>query len=188
MKNEEELIEEVLDGNFDSFAALLHPYRQLILNIGYRMTGNYEEAKEISQEVLLKIFRHLKSFKKCHCFKNWIYKTTINCGRDFLKKRSKHLKAVKSQETFPSGRETSEPEDRYLSLEIRENIKRCLQVLTPHEKAIFLLRDEQGLSIKETARIVGCSSLSVRAHLCRARRKIRDQFLKIYSLHQEAKG
>ena len=141
MKNEEELIEEVLEGRLDSFGALLHPYRQLILNIGYRMTGNYEEAREISQEVLIKIFRHLKSFKKGRSFKNWIYKTTVNCGRDYLKKRTKHLKSVKSQETFPSGREVSEPEDRYLSLEIRENIKRCLQVLTPHEKAIFLLRD-----------------------------------------------
>ena len=81
--------------------------------------------------------------------------------------------------------ETSDIESYVINDEIKEKISVCLSVLTPKEKAIFLLRDNEGFSIKETAEILKSSSVSVRTHLSRARQKIRREFEKIYSAGQK---
>ncbi|MGD2295652.1 MAG: RNA polymerase sigma factor [Candidatus Aminicenantes bacterium] len=175
MKKEEELIEEVLRGNHDSFEPLLTPYRQGMLNIAYRMSGNREEAKEICQEAVIKIFKYLRSYKRGRIFKNWIYKTVMNCSYDHLKKRRRFDRVIEEQKSRVDTRAFN-PEKRFLNLELREKIRRCLRVLSPKEKAVFLLRDGEGLSVKETSRVLGSSSVSIRTHLSRARQKLRVEF------------
>lgn len=187
MKSEEELIEDVLTGDYDSFDLLLRPYRQGILNMAYRMTGNLEEAKEICQEAFIKVFKYLKTFRRGYSFKNWLYKTAANLTYDFLKSRIRQEQIVKEQKNLILY-EVSNPEKRFLNTEIREKIQTCLKVLTPKEKAVFLLRDQEGFSIKETSKILNSSSVSVRTHLSRARMKIRMEFEKIYPVRaQEVK-
>lgn len=184
MTNEERLVGQVLRGDQSSFELLLRPYRQGLLTMAYRMTGNYEEAREICQEALIKIYRYLHRFKKGHNFKNWVYTITLNSAYDHLRNRRKNEDLIEKQKNVipDSG---SDPEKRLLEKEVKKKIKTCLQNLSPKEKAIFQLRDGEGFSIEETAEILGCSSLSVRTHLCRARQKIRARFEKIYFQKRE---
>jgi len=175
MKNEDELVEAVLEGDHRAFEVLLQPYRQGLLNMAYRMTGNLEEAKEICQEVLIRVFRHLGTFTRGKSFKSWLYRITVNSTYDFLREKKKYHQMIKHQRNS-TNKPFLDPEGQYLTMEIKQKLKSVLQALTPKEKIIFLLRDEDGLSIKETSTILGCSSFSVRTHLSRARRKIRDQF------------
>lgn len=179
MKNEYELVVEVLEGNHGSFELLLQPYRKGILNMAYRMTGNVEEAKEVCQEVLIKIYRHLDKFKKGKSLKSWIFSITMNATYDFLRKKKKYKDLVEKQKSLPVGTGL-DPEKKLVNKEIKEKIDTCLWTLSPKEKSVFLLRDGEGFSVKETSKILGCSSLSVRTHLSRARQKIRTQFEKIY--------
>lgn len=184
MTNEERLVDEVLRGNHSSFELLLRPYRQGLLTMTYRMTGNYEEAREICQEALIKIYRYLHRFKKEHKFKSWIYTITLTSAYDHLRKRRKYEDIVEKQKNvIPDS--SFDPEKRLLEKEIKKKIETCLQDLSPKEKAIFQLRDGEGFSIEETAEILGCSSWSVRTHLCRARQKIRSRFEKIYFQKRE---
>lgn len=182
MKNEYELVVEVLEGNHASFELLLQPYRQGILNMAYRMTGNFEEAKEVCQEVLFKIYRHIDKFKKGKSLKNWIYTITMNSTYDFLRRKKKYEALVEGQKNIPL-KTAFDPEKRLMNREIRDKIDSCLETLSPKEKSVFLLRDGEGFSVKETSKILGCSSLSVRTHLSRARQKIRARFEKIYPVH-----
>jgi RNA polymerase sigma-70 factor (ECF subfamily) len=183
MKNEDELVEAVLKGDHSSFELLLRPYRRGLLNMAYRMTGNPEEAKEVCQEALIRIFRYLNKFKKGRSFKNWIYKIVVNTSYDFLRGKGRYAEIVESQKRGIVS-SAPDPEKRLLNKEIKDKIKACLQRLSPKEKAVFLLRDEEGFSVDETSKILKCSSLSVRTHLSRARQKIREQFEKIYSLDE----
>ena len=96
MKNEDELVMAVLQGDHGSFELLLRPYRRGLLNMAYRMTGNTEEAKEVCQEALIRIFRYLNKFKKGRNFKNWIYKIVVNTGYDFLRRKKKYEEIVKN--------------------------------------------------------------------------------------------
>ena len=182
MTNEEKWIADVLGGNHDSFEPLLRPYRKGMLNVAYRMTGNFEEAKEVCQEAVIKVYKYLRAFKQGRSFKNWVYKTVVNCSYDFLKKRSRHDLIFEEQKHHMNF-ETYNPEKKFLDLEIKEKIQNCLRILSPKEKAIFLLRDGEGMSIKETSEILGSSSVSIRTHLSRARQKIRKEFERQY-LHR----
>ncbi len=179
MKNEDELVEEALRGDEDSFGLLLQPYRRGILNMCYRMTGNLEEAKEITQEASVKIFRYLSKFEKGKSFKRWAYRITLNSAYDHLRKRKKHEDVIESQKSTAS-KESPGPEENLVQKEMKARIEACLLGLSPKEKAVFLLRDGEGFSIKEASKILGFSSASVRTHLCRARQKIRSKFEKVY--------
>ncbi|MCJ7579462.1 MAG: RNA polymerase sigma factor [Candidatus Aminicenantes bacterium] len=177
MKKQEELITEVLEGQNDSFEPLLRPYRQGMLNMAYRLTGNIEEAKEICQEAAIKIFKYLGSFKREKSFKNWLYKTVVNCSYDNLKKKSRYNDLIADQKKSFFD-DSYNPEKNYSNTEIGEKIQKCLRVLSPKEKAVFLLRDAEGFSINEASQILGSSSNSIRTHLSRARQKLRDEFLR----------
>jgi len=181
MKDEQRLIEDVLMGKHESFEPLLRPYRQGMLNMAYRMTGNLEEAKEVCQEAVFKVFRYLKTFKKGKSFKSWLYRVVMNSAYDRLRQEARHSNTAGASDTsFPD--ETHNPEKRYLELEIKEKIRASFRLLTPKEKSVFLLRDGEGMSIRETSEVLGCSSLSVRTHLSRARAKIRMEFARVYRL------
>jgi RNA polymerase sigma-70 factor (ECF subfamily) len=178
MRSEDELVEEVLSGNHRSFELLLQPYRQGLLNMAYRLTGDLEEAKEVCQEALIKVYRYLGRFEKGRSFKSWVYKITVNSAYDSLRKKKKYENLLENQRKMEL-RACYDPEKQLLNREIRTKIETCLQGLSPKEKAAFLLRDGEGFSIQETSQILKCSSLSVRTHLSRARKKIREQFEKI---------
>jgi len=178
MKSEDELVDEVLKGNHRSFELLLQPYRQGLLNMAYRMTGNLEEAKEVCQEALIKVYRYLDKFKKGRSLKSWIYKITVNSAYDSLRNKKRFEDLVESQKKA-AVRAGQDPEKQLLNTEIKAKIEACLQDLSPKEKATFLLRDGEGFSIEEASEILKCSSMSVRTHLSRARKKIREQFEKI---------
>lgn len=178
MEDEQALVEDVLRGDSDSLEPLLRPYRQGMLTMAYRMAGNMEAAKEICQEAVIKVFSYLESYKKEKSFKSWLYRIVMNAAHDYMRREAKHQLVFEAHEDR-MGDVTQNPEQKYLLKEIRDNVRRCLAHLTPKERAVFLLRDAQGLSIKETAEALGLSSLSIRTHLSRARTKIRSQFEKI---------
>ena len=177
MKNEDDLVGEVLEGDQSSFELLLRPHRQGLLNMAYRMTGNFEEAKEICQEALIKIYKYFHRFERERNFKSWIYKITMNSAYDFLRKKKKAGDIIESQKRHTLS-VSPDPEQQFLNKEIGSKIESCLRNLSPKEKAVFLLRDGDGFSVEETSKILKCSSLSVRTHLSRARKKIRSQFEK----------
>lgn len=179
MKDEAELVRRVLSGDDAAFELLLRPYRKGMLSIAYQIMGNSEEAQEICQDAMIKVYRHLDKYKVNKSFKNWLYKIVANTTYDLLRKKKRHSELVELSKNVSLYSEYS-PEKRFLDQEIREKIEKCLGNLTTREKTVFLLRDTEGFSIKETAGILGSSSQSVRTHLSRARSKIRQQFDLIY--------
>jgi len=177
MKDEDTLVEEILQGKHSSFELLLQPYRQGFLNMAYRITGDSEEAKEVCQEALLKIFKYLKSFKKGRSFKTWSYKVLVNTSYDYLRNKKKFSRVIESQKAA-SVYVVPEIEQKIWINQMKEKIQNMLDILSPKEKAVFLLRDSEGLSVKEASLVLGCSQISVRTHLSRARQKIKAHFEK----------
>lgn len=187
MKDEDKLVEEVLQGKNSSFELLLQPYRQGFLNMAYRITGDYEEAKEVCQEALLKIYKYLKSFKKGGSFKTWSYKVVMNTSYDYLREKKKFKRVIESQKGAPVY-EVSQVEKKIWTSQMREKIQNMLDILSPKEKAVFLLRDSEGLSVKEASLVLGCSQISVRTHLSRARQKLKAHFeKKLWAQKREGK-
>ena len=175
MRDEAELVDRTLRGDESAFEILLHPYRKGILNMAYQITLNAEDAKDISQEAVVRAYKYLKKFQKTKSFKNWIYKITANAAYDFLRKQRIGQNLIDEKERIGLESKCS-PEEYYQNRETKDKIVFCLRYLTPKERAVYMLRDVKEFSIKETSQTLNISSQSVRTHLSRARRKIRSQF------------
>jgi RNA polymerase sigma-70 factor (ECF subfamily) len=167
---ESRLVELVLSGQTEAFEPLVTPYRKLLLALAYRLSRNGEEAKEISQETLLRAFRYLRSFDRKRSFKNWLLQIEMNVWRASLKKSEDETTLRELASSPPQ----EDPESGQAGEEVRRQLFSCLDGLSPREKEVFLLRDIEEMSIKETAGILQTSAISVRVHLSRAREKIRE--------------
>ncbi len=170
-------MEMVLAGNPGAFETLVRPYRQSLLGLAFRLTGNEEDAKEAAQEALLRAFRYLRGFDRNRSFRNWLLRILVNASR---KHAAKKTPAVGLDEKAAIADPGAGPADRYQHKELRSRLIDCLTVLGAREREVFLLRDLEDRDIKETARILGCSSVSVRVHLSAARRKIKDEMMARY--------
>lgn len=175
-ERENRLIEDVLRGNSQAFEPLVTPYRKLLLNLAYRLSRNWEDAREISQETLFRAFRYLRSFDAERSFKTWLLRIMVNVWR-----RSASRQLPSEAVPFEAGTPPSDnPLESRLRSETRSQIMACIDALSPREKEVFLLRDIEELNVRETARALGISSLSVRVRLSSARKKIRAKIEKDY--------
>jgi len=181
-EKEKELVRMVLTGDNSAFEQLVLPYRRQILHMLYRLTGSKEEAMDIAQESLLKCFKYLHRFNPDRNFRNWLFQIAVNLARDFKEKRQRER--LELQELYSS----VNPEGKYLNhqgpqaaaslspenkVALKIDINKCLDLLSLKERKVFILRDLEGMSIRETARVLGCSNISVRVNLSSARKKIR---------------
>ena len=164
------MVELVLGGRTEAFEPLVTPYRRLLLTLAYRLSRNAEEAKEISQETLLRAFRYLGSFDRKRSFKNWLLQIEMNVWR------THGVKSVDdgTLRELAARNAPGDAEERLAGTEVRERLLSCLDGLTSREREVFLLRDIEGRSVKETAEVLQTSSVSVRVHLSRGRIKIRN--------------
>jgi RNA polymerase sigma-70 factor (ECF subfamily) len=174
-ETEQELITMVLSGRAEAFEPLVTPYRGPILALAYRLTRDREDAREVAQEAFLKAFRSLHRFDLARSFRNWLFQIAANEARDRLRKTKRERAAFETaarEGTAAAG--APAPEAGHDRRETRSGIMRALDALGPREREVFVLRDLQELDIRETARALGCSSVSVRVNLSSARRKIRE--------------
>jgi RNA polymerase sigma-70 factor (ECF subfamily) len=138
---------------------------------------NEEDAKEAAQEALMRAFRYLAGFDRSQSFRNWLLRILVNASR---KLAAKNIPAFGLDEKAAIADPDAGPADRYQRKELSSRLIDCLTVLGAREREVFLLRDLEERDIKETARILGCSSVSVRVHLSAARKKIKDEMIARY--------
>jgi RNA polymerase sigma-70 factor, ECF subfamily len=125
--------------------------------------------------------RYLRKYDPERSFRNWLLGILVNEARKIRAARrlgtAEPLQSPKSGD--PASNEVS-PDERFARNEIRTQLMECLDVLSPLEKEVFLLRDVEEIPVRQTAGILGTSSVSVRVHLSRARRKMREAILMRY--------
>ncbi len=175
MTDEKSLVARTLSGDTEAFSMLLGPLRQSMMNLAYRMTGNLESAEEICQEALIKVFKYLPKYQIGRSLRNWVLKITVNTAYDFLRLNKREEILIDAQKNL-GVLSADSPEKNLLDGELGRQLRACLLVLTPKERMVFLLRDGEGFSVKETASLMRSSSMAVRTHLSRARSKLREHF------------
>lgn len=171
-ESEKELVTMVLSGRTEAFEPLVLPYRQSLIALAYRITRNREEAREAAQEALFRAFKYLDRYDASRSFRNWIFRIAANEACTRARKMRRERDILHGLETEPPS--SGNPEAGRRSHEFRSDLTACLELLSPREREVFILRDIEDLNVRETARALRSSSVSVRVHLSRARRKIRD--------------
>ena len=177
-EQEKQLVESVLEGEADAFEPLVLPYRQALLTLALRLSRNIEDAREISQEALMRAFKYLRTFDTEKSFKNWLFGILMNAAHQHGRKARPAGAGVRislSPEDERQLRATDNPERNHRQGEFKSMLMDCLDGLSRREREVFLLRDIEERSIRETAEILRSSSVSVRVHLSAARRKIKER-------------
>jgi len=179
------LIEKAKDGDEAAFEEIMVRYQRRVINTAWRMLGNKEDARDAAQDVFLRVFKYLKSFRSSEDFDGWLYRIIVNACRDIARKRPPL--ATASCETQPGRYDlegvagASDVEESAIHSQQRNIIAEALATLSRKEREALVLRDLEGFSTEEVARVLGSSQTTVRSQISSARRKIkafRDRLLK----------
>jgi len=160
----------------------MEQYGRQTYSYAYRLTGNEPDARDLTQEAFIRVFRAWESFHEGTSFLSWIYRIVTNLYRDELRRR----KGVFTQ-PLP---EDNQPQDQPLDdaahdpiatmheQQLSPAMERALKSLSPDQRAVVVLADVQEHSYQDVADIIGCSIGTVRSRLHRARAQLRKAVLK----------
>lgn len=176
---DEELIGLVKE-NKESFKQIVEKYQNRIFNLVRIIVRNNEDAKEITQEVFVKAYLNLNTFKFKSSFYTWLSKIAYNMAIDFtrlLRKRVEHIDLAIVD--VPAG---NNPEKEYYSVELRKILNLSFSKLSEEHRAIVHLKEVENLSYEEIAKVAGTSVGTVMSRLFYARRKLQEDLEKEYKL------
>ena len=172
-------IQQVLDGDVNAFEPIVKEYEKNVYNLALKMTGNPEDAADISQEAFIKAYHSLNSFRGDSKFSVWLYRIVSNVCLDFLRSKNRRPTVSLSVEDddgedtqLDVADESQSPElllDRKLT---RDSVRRGLDSLPPDYRQILLLREIQGLSYDEIAQALSLEVGTVKSRIFRARKRL----------------
>jgi RNA polymerase sigma-70 factor, ECF subfamily len=153
-------------------------YGKATYNFAYRLTRNEADARDLTQEAFIRVYRAWRSFKPGTSFLSWIYRIVTNLHRDELRRqRGRYLVEIPdaNEPRALSGNRplAEEPIDQYVESYLSEPVSKALEALSPEQRQIVVLADIEECSYQEIAGIVGCSIGTVRSRLHRARGQLR---------------
>ncbi|MBW1821781.1 MAG: sigma-70 family RNA polymerase sigma factor [Deltaproteobacteria bacterium] len=160
IKHENEIIQNVLDGDQEKFAVLVDKYQGPIYNLVYRLTGSRHDAEDLAQETFLKAYKSLNNFQLKKKFFSWLYAIAINLTRNHLKKK-KPLLVENVEDLKPDNRasDKNNPEINLIKHEQAQALAKSIQKLPIAFREAVILRYYFYLPFEEIARIL-CISLS----------------------------
>jgi RNA polymerase sigma-70 factor (ECF subfamily) len=186
-RTDTELVKGIALRDESAFEEIVVRYGSKVLNLALRITRNQEDAEEILQDVFITVFTKVNSFEHKSQFSSWLYRVTMNSS--FMKIRSRNRRrAVYLEEIEQStkqnwvGNRTEMFDIDFMSSrhELREAIETAIKELPEDYRAIFILRDIDGLSNEAVGKVLHLSVPAVKSRLHRSRLLMRQQLKKHY--------
>lgn len=178
---DEALVEKVKAGSNEAYTELVKRYMKKAYSIAYQFVGNSEDAKDLSQDVFVKIYQSISSFKQGHKFFSWFYRILMNHCINF--KRKKSISAFNTEEfrgyTNPSCIVKSEINEKINHGELKEAVYKAISKLPLKQKKVVLLCEIEGFTQQEVSEILKISEGTVRSRLFYARKRLK-KYLKDY--------
>jgi RNA polymerase sigma-70 factor (ECF subfamily) len=179
----EDLMARIAKGDEDAFEILVNRHQTSILNLVYRFIGDRTQAKDLAQEVFIRVWKSVNTYKPEAKFTTWLYRIAINLCLNELKsgRRKKWFSFNQSGEdgehTFEETLAASTPsaEDILLEKERSRQISDALQSLPDNQRMALVLKRYDNLSYQEIAKIIGCSVSAVESLLVRAKRTLQEK-------------
>lgn len=184
--DENQLILKAQKGDMQAFEKLIYRYDKHVLAIAASYRNSKEDAKDIYQEVFLRVYKGLKNFEGKSEFSTWLFRIATNVCLTFSSKRKKHAYASIDQ-TFPADEDGNQQslsdkiadetstDQQLMDKEISLHVRQAMQSLSPQQKMVFTLKHLHDLKIKEIAEMMKCSEGTVKKYLFTATQKMREK-------------
>jgi RNA polymerase sigma-70 factor, ECF subfamily len=186
-----ELVQRCLRGDRAAFDLLVEKYYKKIYNLSYRFVGDSEEANDLAQEIFTAAYQNLKKFRGDAKFSTWLFQIATNRGKNrfkYLKRRGYF--ANKSQSDGDEEKEglqravpdfSTNPEELLAGKQIQKIVQDAINDLDPDHKEIVILRDIEGFSYDEIARMLNLPEGTTKSRLHRARMVVKEKLKKVLS-------
>jgi len=170
------LIDRFLAGDVKAFNVLVEKYKRKIYLTAYRLLGNHEDAIDITQEVIIKMYNDLKNFRRESSIYTWLYRITTNLSLNELKRRKiRNFFDFDEVEEWLFKDEKQSPELSYRENELSNKIQEAINKLPEKQRIVFTLRYYDGLSYEEISEILGTSVGALKAKYFHAINKLQKE-------------
>jgi len=184
LDEEKKVIKRVLDGDRNAFEELVMANQKNVYNLALKMTGNEEDALDVSQDAFFKAYQQLGGFRGDSRFSVWLYRLTYNLCIDFLRKKPRAKVIPITYEDDDGDDRNLEipdvrnlPEDKVLRGEVRKTIATSITELAPRYREILVMREIVDMSYDDMAKTLNVNVGTVKSRLARARMKLADILL-----------
>jgi RNA polymerase sigma-70 factor (ECF subfamily) len=181
--DEHALIRAAQRGEPDAFEHLVRTYDQQVLRMAFNLLHSQEDARDVYQEVFLRVYRNLSKFRFDCSFSTWLYRIVANLCLDQIRKRKVRREEAQSFDTeggevdrcqfVPEQRADVDPQRQLLSAEVKSRIQDVLEQLTPRERLVFEMRHFQGMRLRAIGESLGVTEEAAKNCLFRATQKMR---------------
>lgn len=174
-----ELAQRHSRGDVRAFDEVYSRYAVMVFNLALRLAGDPDEAADLTQEIFLRVYRHLDSFSGRSALKTWVFRVALNHCRERLSRFRPLTQPIGDADGGDTGGEASiadprrGPEELAVAADLGRQVAGALARLTPPFREAVVLRDLQGLSYEEIAAVLGVRVGTVRSRIARGREQLR---------------
>lgn len=175
--SDESLAKALQKGDEGAFGVIVDRFQGRVYSVAYRYTGNHEDALDVAQDALFRVYQNIRSWKPTGAFGGWVMRVASNTAIDYIRKVQRSRKVIVTVEDSVLEQQvgTHSPESDVRMKEIHARVRESLSVLSPSQSQVFVLRHYEEMSLQEIADALDCSVGSVKVHLFRAMRKLRTE-------------
>lgn len=172
------------DGYDSAFETLVRKYERMVSTCVYGIVGNSEDTLDVSQDVFLKVYKSIGTFKGDSEFSTWLYRIAKNTALDFVRRRKQNVLSIDSSGEENEGmdiadsNESTSPEKAVLSNERNQKLYDAIKQLSDEHREVIILRDINNYSYEEISQKLQIESGTVKSRLSRARENLRKILLK----------
>lgn len=166
------LIERCLEGEGSAFTELVNRYRRQVYAVAYRITGNHEEADDLTQESFIRAYRNLGKFRGEASFKNWLLRITTNLSIN-VKKSGRVSKDVGGEPEDGQLGSEEEPGHSLIEAENRKALHQAIGQLPNKQRQALILKTYEEMTCEQVAEVMKCSVGTVKANVFNALKKLK---------------
>lgn len=183
--SETELINNFINGDESAFNELVCRYDRSVLSLALKYVSDKDDAKDIYQDVFIRVYRGLKNFRFKSEFSTWLYRITVNVCLTFLRSGKKRIMLriddeVNNESINNITDDSDNPYENFLRNEITDNVNEALEKLSPKQKMIFILKHYEGYKIREISQMLNSSEGTIKKYLFEANHKLRAHLSELY--------
>ena len=175
-------VQRLKKGDRDAFNDIVREYEKQVINIAYGMLSDREDALDAAQEVFIKVYKNIGSFRGQSSFTTWIYRITANVCNDILRKRQRSAKVIsifqdddERESTIEIADDKPTPEETIELNDRQQAVRDGIASLSADFRAVITLCDIEGCSYEEAARVLSIPHGTVKSRLNRARNALKKK-------------
>jgi RNA polymerase sigma-70 factor, ECF subfamily len=172
-----EAIDRVFNGRREAFEDIIKKYSSRICSVCYGIIHNYEDARDLSQEIFIKVFDNLNRFNRQSSFYTWLYRIAVNMAIDHQRKFGK-IRKMEAPDLYPAEdtrKPGQGPRDSLKRKEMGLMIRKAIDELPEDQKKVIVLRELNDMPYGEIAKVMSCSEGTVMSRLHYARKKLQEK-------------